>query len=84
MNTTIEIIEEKVDFCKVQILECIQDPDLLVMNTGRVGGDTQKVYYFEGIVLTEVHGRNVGDISDSWDMDKFRIFRGKLILQNEK
>ena len=57
MNTLIENIRVIPDFSKVQILQLIGNPDILVLTTGKTGGDTREIYYFEGVFLTEGNGR---------------------------
>ena len=84
MNTLIENIRVIPDFSKVQILQLIGNPDILVLTTGKMGGDTREIYYFEGVFLTEGNGRKIGEIADALDKDKFEIFNGRLILQNDE
>ena len=81
MNTLIENIIVIPDFSKVQILQLKDNPGILVLTTGKSGGDT---YYFEGTFLTEGNGRKIGETTDTLDKDKFEIFNGKLTLQNDE
>ena len=80
MNTTIEKIQVLPDFKKVQILELITHPDLLVLSTG----EEFPTFYFSGVFLTEGYGRKIGEFSDSLDKDKFRPFNGRIILSNDE
>lgn len=79
MKTKIELTEKEIDFNTPQLLISI-DGNLVVITTG----DNPSERYFEGMaIVVNANTYRIGEHRSDWMKGRFKLFTGKLTLEND-
>lgn len=81
MKTKIELTEKEIDFNTPQLLVSIGDgPNIIVLSSGDHGNH---IFTGTAIAVEDKETCDLGELSISWRKEEFKLFTGKLTLEND-